>query len=122
MHAHLQIIQFSHQNPSFIGAVLNLKAKYARVYLPPDVNCMISTIAHCLNAKNYINLVVGSKLPTPVWLTAEEAAKVASRLRDVFTADMMPSSTAKLVPPPGNLLAPMRAETPTAFLLESEQK
>jgi xylulose-5-phosphate/fructose-6-phosphate phosphoketolase len=27
---------FSHQNPSFIGAVLNLKASSARVYLPPD--------------------------------------------------------------------------------------
>lgn len=78
--ADLQITQFSHQNPSFIGAVLNLKAKYARVYLPPDVNCMISTINHCINAKNYINLVVGSKQPTPVWLTAEEAAEVAVSL------------------------------------------
>lgn len=27
---------FSHQNPSFIGAVLNLKPTAARVYLPPD--------------------------------------------------------------------------------------
>jgi xylulose-5-phosphate/fructose-6-phosphate phosphoketolase len=27
---------FSHQNPSFIGAVLNLKPSAARVYLPPD--------------------------------------------------------------------------------------
>jgi len=27
---------FSHQNPSFIGAVLNLKASAARVYFPPD--------------------------------------------------------------------------------------
>ena len=27
---------FSHQNPSFIGAVLNLKPDAARVYLPPD--------------------------------------------------------------------------------------
>jgi xylulose-5-phosphate/fructose-6-phosphate phosphoketolase len=31
---------FSHQNPSFIGAVLNLKPSAARVYLPPDaVSC-----------------------------------------------------------------------------------
>ncbi|KAI5989622.1 XFP N-terminal domain-containing protein [Pisolithus orientalis] len=43
---------FSHQNPGFIGAVLNLKAKIAR---------------------NYINLVVGSKQPTSVWLDPEEA-------------------------------------------------
>jgi len=66
---------FSHQNPSFIGAVLNLKAALARVYLPPDANCFLSTIAHCLRAKNYINLMVGSKQPTPVWLSPEEADK-----------------------------------------------
>jgi len=67
---------FSHQNPSFIGAVLNLKAAFARVYLPPDANCFLSTVAHCLRAKNYINLMVGSKQPTPVWLSPEEANKV----------------------------------------------
>ena len=83
---------------------------------------MISTIAHCLNAKNYINLVVGSKLPTPVWLTAEEAAKVADSVRDIFIADIMPPSTVRPVPQPGNLLAPMRAKAPIAYLLESEQK
>jgi len=66
---------FSHQNPSFIGAVLNLKPQFARVYLPPDANCFLSTIAHCLRAKNYVNLMVGSKQPTPVWLNPEEADK-----------------------------------------------
>ncbi|PVF98368.1 D-xylulose 5-phosphate/D-fructose 6-phosphate phosphoketolase [Serendipita vermifera] len=65
---------FSHQNPSFIGGVLNLKAKQARVYLPPDANCMLSTMAHCLGAKNYVNLIVGSKHDTPIWLSPEEAA------------------------------------------------
>ncbi|TFK40130.1 phosphoketolase [Crucibulum laeve] len=64
---------FSHQNPAFIGAVLNLKAKFARVYLPPDANCFLSTVSHCLRAKNYVNLMVGSKQPTPVWLSPEEA-------------------------------------------------
>ncbi|OJA17373.1 hypothetical protein AZE42_03894 [Rhizopogon vesiculosus] len=64
---------FSHQNPSFIGAVLNLKPALARVYLPPDANCFLSTVAHCLRAKNYVNLMVGSKQPTPVWLSPEEA-------------------------------------------------
>ncbi|KAI1797383.1 phosphoketolase [Ganoderma leucocontextum] len=64
---------FSHQNPSFIGAVLNLKPQSARVYLPPDANCFLSTMAHCLRAKNYVNLMVGSKHPSPVWLTPEEA-------------------------------------------------
>jgi len=83
---------------------------------------MISTIAHCINAKNYINLVVGSKQPTPVWLTAEEAAEVADCLFDMILADMVSPSTANLVPLSGNSLALTRAETPIACLLESEQR
>ena len=52
---------FSHQNPSFIGAVLNLKPTAARVYLPPDANTFLSTVAHCFQSKNYVNL--SKKLP-----------------------------------------------------------
>ncbi|KXN85817.1 putative phosphoketolase [Leucoagaricus sp. SymC.cos] len=66
---------FSHQNPSFIGAVLNLRPEAARVYLPPDANCALSTVAHCIGANNYVNLIVGSKQPTPVWLSREETDK-----------------------------------------------
>lgn len=43
------------------------------MYLPPDANTFLSTLAHCLESKNYINLVVGSKQPGPVYLTPEEA-------------------------------------------------
>ncbi|KAK7732075.1 hypothetical protein SLS57_001055 [Botryosphaeria dothidea] len=64
---------FSHQNPSFIGAVLNLKSTAARVYLPPDANCFLSTVGHCLRSKNYVNLMVGSKQPSPVFLDPDEA-------------------------------------------------
>lgn len=60
----------------FSGAILNLKPEWMRVYLPPDANCFLSTMAHCLRAKNYINLMVGSKQPTPVWLSPEEAERV----------------------------------------------
>ncbi|RPA83210.1 D-xylulose 5-phosphate/D-fructose 6-phosphate phosphoketolase [Ascobolus immersus RN42] len=66
---------FSHQNPSFIGSILNLKASDARVYLPPDANCALSTIKHVLNSQGKVNLIVGSKQPTPVWLSPEEAEK-----------------------------------------------
>ncbi|KAJ9261612.1 hypothetical protein DTO212C5_8255 [Paecilomyces variotii] len=64
---------FSHQNPSFIGTVLKLKPSAARVYLPPDANTFLSTVHHCLKSKNYINLMVGSKQPTPVFLSPDEA-------------------------------------------------
>ena len=64
---------YSHQNPSFIGAVLNLKPTAARVYLPPDSNTFLSTISHCFQSKNYVNLMVGSKQPSAVFLTPEQA-------------------------------------------------
>ena len=66
---------YSHQNPSFIGAVLNLKPTAARVYLPPDANTFLSTMAHCLQSKDYVNLMVGSKQPSAIFLSAEEADK-----------------------------------------------
>jgi xylulose-5-phosphate/fructose-6-phosphate phosphoketolase len=46
-----------------------------RVYLPPDANCTLSTLNHCLRSKNYVNLIVGSKHPTKVWLDVESAEK-----------------------------------------------
>ncbi|QYT02590.1 D-xylulose 5-phosphate/D-fructose 6-phosphate phosphoketolase [Trichoderma simmonsii] len=70
---------FSHQNPSFIGAVLNLKAETARVYLPPDANCFLSTLHHCLKSKSYVNLMIGSKQPTPVYLSTEDAMEHCKR-------------------------------------------
>ena len=53
--------------------MLNLKPLVARVYLPPDANTFLSTVAHCLRSVNYVNLMVGSKQPAPVYLSAEEA-------------------------------------------------
>ena len=100
---------FSHQNPSFIGAVLNLKPALARVYLPPDANCFLSTVAHCLRAKDYINLMVGSKQPTPVWLSPEEADKVRINYGPSVTPNLsLVHSTASPAHPSGGSLPSMR--------------
>ena len=64
---------FSHQSPGFINDVLNRRAEVSRVYLPPDANCLISTVDHCLRSKNYVNLVVANKQPMPQWLSMSEA-------------------------------------------------
>ncbi|MBV9385826.1 MAG: phosphoketolase family protein [Chroococcidiopsidaceae cyanobacterium CP_BM_ER_R8_30] len=64
---------FSHQNPGFINSILNLKAESARIYLPPDANCLISTIDHCLQSTGYVNLVIANKNPMPQWLSMPEA-------------------------------------------------
>jgi xylulose-5-phosphate/fructose-6-phosphate phosphoketolase len=66
---------FSHQNPGLIGNLLTLPHNMVRVYLPPDANCALSVMEHCLRSKDYINLIVGSKADTPVFLTPEEAQK-----------------------------------------------
>lgn len=64
---------FSHQNPGFVNTLLNKKGETVRIYLPPDANCLISTMDHCLNSKNYVNLIISDKLEMPQWLTLEEA-------------------------------------------------
>ncbi|GAA5851642.1 hypothetical protein JCM8547_001161 [Rhodosporidiobolus lusitaniae] len=66
---------FSHQNPGFISTVLSLPTHLARVYFPADANTATSVIAHCLGSKNYVNLIVGTKAPSPIYLTVEEAEK-----------------------------------------------
>ncbi len=64
---------FSHQSPGFINSVLNKKSQVSRVYLPPDANCLISTIDHCLRSKEYVNLVIANKTPVPQWLPMADA-------------------------------------------------
>ncbi|CAE6469008.1 unnamed protein product [Rhizoctonia solani] len=66
---------YSHQNPSFIGQLLTLPRNMVRIYLPPDANCALSVMAHCLRSKNYVNLIIGSKAPSPSFLTVEEAKR-----------------------------------------------
>ena len=65
---------FTHQDPGFIDHVINKKAEIVRVYLPPDANCLLSTIDHCLRSRHYVNVVIAGKHPAPQWLTMEQAA------------------------------------------------
>lgn len=64
---------FSHQDPAFIDHVANKKAEVVRVYLPPDANCLLRTMDHCLATWDRINVVVAGKAPMPQWLDAEAA-------------------------------------------------
>ncbi len=70
---------FSHQDPGFIDHVVNKKAEVIRVYLPPDANTLLSTFDHCLRTRNYVNVVVCGKQPTPSWLDWESAALHCAR-------------------------------------------
>ena len=66
---------FSHQDPGFIDHVVNKKAEIVRVYLPPDANCLLATMDHCLRSRHYVNVVIAGKHPAPQWLTMNAAVK-----------------------------------------------
>ena len=52
---------FTHQDPGFIDVVVNKSAEVTRIYLPPDVNCLLSVADHCLRSVNYVNVIVSDK-------------------------------------------------------------
>ena len=64
---------FTHQDPGFLDHVVNKKADIVRVYLPPDANCLLSVVDHCLRSRDYVNVVVAGKHALPQWLTMDEA-------------------------------------------------
>jgi xylulose-5-phosphate/fructose-6-phosphate phosphoketolase len=64
---------FSHQDPGFIDHVVNKKSEIVRVYLPPDSNCLLSVVDHCLRSRNYVNVIIAGKQPAPQYLSMEDA-------------------------------------------------
>jgi xylulose-5-phosphate/fructose-6-phosphate phosphoketolase len=64
---------FTHQDPGFIDHVINKKANMVRVYLPPDANCLLSVMDHCLRTVNHINVVVCDKHDSVQWLDMDAA-------------------------------------------------
>jgi len=66
---------FTHQDPGFLDHVTNKKADVVRMYLPPDANCLLSVFDHCVRSRNYVNVMVTSKHPSPQWLTMDQAVR-----------------------------------------------
>ena len=52
---------FTHQDPGFLDVVVNKSAAVTRIYLPPDVNSLLSVANHCLRSENYVNVIVCDK-------------------------------------------------------------
>src|SRR6266704_815747 len=70
---------FSHQGPGLIDTLLTKKGAVARIYLPPDANCLLSVADHCFRSRDYVNLIVIDKQPPLQWLTMEEAIAHCTR-------------------------------------------
>jgi xylulose-5-phosphate/fructose-6-phosphate phosphoketolase len=52
---------FTHQDPGFLDVVVNKNPEVTRIYLPPDVNTLLSVADHCLRSRDNINVIVADK-------------------------------------------------------------
>jgi xylulose-5-phosphate/fructose-6-phosphate phosphoketolase len=66
---------FSHQDPGFIDHVINKKSEVIRVYLPPDTNTLLSVVDHCVQSRNYVNVIIAGKQPALQYLDMDTAVK-----------------------------------------------
>lgn len=66
---------FTHQDPGFLDVVVNKSPTVCRIYLPPDVNTLLSVADHCLRSRNYINVIVADKQKHHQFLDMDAALK-----------------------------------------------
>jgi len=66
---------FTHQDPGFLDLVVNKSPQVTRIYLPPDVNCLLSVADHCLKSTDYINVIVSDKQKHLQYLDMDAAIK-----------------------------------------------
>jgi len=64
---------FSHQGPGLIDTMISMSGSVARIYLPPDANCLLAVADHCLRSRDYVNLIVIDKQPELQYLDLEAA-------------------------------------------------
>ncbi len=64
---------FTHQDPGFLDLVANKSMEVVRIYLPPDVNCLLAIADHCFKSIDKINVIVSDKQPHLQYLTMNAA-------------------------------------------------
>lgn len=64
---------FTHQDPGFLDVVVNKSAAVTRIYLPPDINSLLSVADHCLRSENYVNVIVCDKQMHLQYMKMDEA-------------------------------------------------
>jgi xylulose-5-phosphate/fructose-6-phosphate phosphoketolase len=69
---------FSHQGPGLIDSMISLRGSVVRVYFPPDANTLLSVADHCLDSRDYVNLIVVDKQLHLQYLDLEEAKRHAA--------------------------------------------
>jgi phosphoketolase len=75
---------FGHQGAGLIDVILSKRGTVTRIYLPPDANCLVSVVDHCLRSRNYVNVVDLMALFPP---EVHPHGMSESQFLDLFTAD-----------------------------------
>ena len=66
---------FTHQDPGFLDVVVNKNPEVTRIYLPPDVNTLLSVADHCLRSTDNINVIVADKQQHLQYMDMDEAIR-----------------------------------------------
>jgi xylulose-5-phosphate/fructose-6-phosphate phosphoketolase len=104
---------FSHQGPGLIDTVLTKRGNVARLYFPPDANCLLSVADHCFRSRDNVNLIVIDKQPQLQWLDIDSAREHCSKGASIWT---WAGSEAGARPDPDVILA-SAGDIPTMELL-----
>ncbi|QIW97664.1 hypothetical protein AMS68_003182 [Peltaster fructicola] len=70
---------FTHQDPGFLDVVVNKSPEVVRIYLPPDANTLLSTMNHCFESSNYVNVIVADKQNHLQFLNMDDAVAHCSK-------------------------------------------
>jgi xylulose-5-phosphate/fructose-6-phosphate phosphoketolase len=70
---------FTHQDPGFLDLVVNKSPAVCRIYLPPDVNTLLSVANHCLQSTGYVNVIVSDKQKHLQYMNMDEAIAHCSK-------------------------------------------
>jgi xylulose-5-phosphate/fructose-6-phosphate phosphoketolase len=63
---------------------VNKSPEVTRIYLPPDVNCLLSVANHCLNSTDYINVIVCDKQQHLQYMDMEAAITHCTKGIDIW--------------------------------------
>ena len=64
----------------FLDHIANKKVDVVRMYLPPDANCLLSCMDHCLKSKNYVNVIVASLAKNPCLPVSKYPSSIPSHM------------------------------------------
>ncbi|MCG9720094.1 phosphoketolase family protein [Shewanella sp. Isolate7] len=68
---------YSHQNPSFLGAMLEKHPEIISAYLPADANSTLVYTERAFADRDKLNIIAAGKKELPQWLTLDEARQQA---------------------------------------------